>query len=195
MIERLVLASANPEKVAELVELLGDRYRIEPRPADLADTVEDGDTLEDNAAKKAREVAAHSGRTALADDTGLFVTALGGAPGVRTGRYAGERASDADNVAKLLSELAGAADRSATFRTVIAVADPDGAVRFATGEVAGRITEVPRGEDGFGYDPVFAPVEGDGRTFAEMGTSAKHRLSHRARALGAMIELLEQPER
>lgn len=189
----LVLASANPGKVAELRDLLGDRYSVEPRPEDLAETIEDGDTLEANATKKAVEVAAHTGRVALADDTGLFVTALDGEPGVRTARYAGENADSEANVAKLLVALADADtdDRTAEFRTVIALAPADGGeVLLARGSVVGRIAESRRGERGFGYDPVFAPVEGDGRTFAEMSIEEKHGFSHRARALQAMLDLL-----
>ncbi|MGI9598943.1 MAG: RdgB/HAM1 family non-canonical purine NTP pyrophosphatase [Acidimicrobiales bacterium] len=188
---RVVVASSNPDKIAELVELLGDRYAVEPRPPDLAETIEDGDTLEANAEKKAVEVRDHTGTTALADDTGLFVDALNGRPGVRTGRYAGEQATSADNVAKLLAELAGVEDRRAEFRTVIAVAMAGGEVHLATGVVAGRIAGEVGGADGFGYDPVFIPDEDDGRTFAEMAPDEKHRISHRARALGAMFRMLD----
>ncbi len=190
---KLVVASANPGKVAELVDLLGDRYQLGPRPLDLPETVEDGDTLEANAIKKASEVAAHTGAPALADDTGLFVAALGGAPGVRTARYAGEEASDADNRTRLLAELIDhrePTERAAVFRTVMALVEPDGSSVVAEGEVAGTITVGPRGQRGFGYDPVFAPDEGDGRTFAEMSMEEKQRYSHRARALGALAKQL-----
>lgn len=199
---RLVVASANPGKIAELVELLSDerlngpglahRYSVEPRPDGLADTIEDGDTLEANATKKATEVATFSGATALADDTGLFVDALDGAPGVRTARYAGEDATNAENVAKLLRELDGDENRGARFRTVIALAEPDGSVRLATGTVEGTIATEAVGDGGFGYDPVFIPVEGDGRAFAEMTSAEKHEISHRGRALRALIEQLAQ---
>ncbi len=190
----LVVASTNQAKIAELIELLGDRFSIESRPTDLADTVEDGETLEANAAKKAREVAAHTGMWTLADDTGLFVGPLAGRPGVHTARYAGPGATDADNVAKLLDELAGVADRQAEFRTVIALALPDGVVHLAEGAVVGRIAERAVGGGGFGYDPVFVPDEGDGRTFAEMGSVDKGRISHRGRALRAMLELIDRLE-
>ncbi len=193
---RLVVASANPAKIAELVDLLGGRYAIEPRPPELADTVEDGDTLEANALKKAREVASFSGVAALADDTGLFVDALEGRPGVHTARYAGESATSEQNVARLLAELDGLGDpagRSAAFATVIALVEPDGTSTVAQGRVAGRIASAPRGEGGFGYDPVFVPLEGDGRTFAEMTPDEKHRYSHRARALQALLHQLAAP--
>ncbi len=193
---RLVVASANPAKIAELVDLLGGRYAIEPRPPELAGTVEDGDTLEANALKKAREVASFTGVAALADDTGLFVDALEGRPGVHTARYAGESATSEQNVARLLAELDGLGDpagRSAAFATVIALVEPDGTSTVAQGRVAGRIASAPRGEGGFGYDPVFVPLEGDGRTFAEMTPDEKHRYSHRARALQALLHQLAAP--
>lgn len=192
----LVVASTNQGKIAELTDMLVDRYTVLGRPDDLPDTVEDGDTLEANASKKAIEVASHTGTDALADDTGLFVDALDGRPGVWTARYAGEDATDADNVAKLLGELADRcpADdpdaRSAAFRTVIALATPDGQVRLATGEVGGLIAAEPRGDGGFGYDPVFVPVEGDGRSFGQMTMGEKKTYSHRARALAALVDLL-----
>ena len=190
-----MLASANPKKVAELEALLGDQVDVRPRPSDLADVVEDGATLEDNAALKARAVAHFSGALALADDTGLFVDALGGRPGVRSARYAGEPPDDQANVAKLLAELdqAGAAtrqQRSARFRTVIALAAPDGSVQVVDGTCEGWIAEEPRGSAGFGYDPVFVPADGDGRTFAEMSAGEKASVSHRARALAAAVPLL-----
>lgn len=188
-----MLASANPGKVAELADLLGDRYRVLARPDDLAGTDEDGETLEANALKKAREVVDHVGHDALADDTGLFVEALGGRPGVRTARYAGPEASDGDNRALLLEELAGREGpvaRRAEFRTVVALVRANGSTVVAEGRVAGSIAAAPRGERGFGYDALFVPVEGDGRTFAEMSLDEKHRFSHRARALAALLDRL-----
>ncbi len=189
-----MVASSNQGKIAELIELLGDRYEVAPRPAELAETVEDGDTLEANAHKKADEVTAFTGAAALADDTGLFVTALDGRPGVHTARYAGvdgDRAeSDRANIEKLLHELQGANDRSAEFRTVMAMTEPDGQVTMATGIVKGRIAEAVTGEGGFGYDPLFIPDESDGRTFAEMTRADKGLISHRGRALRALLEQL-----
>ena len=159
---RLVLATANLGKIAELAALLGDRYQVEARPVDLAETVEDGDTLEANARKKATEVAVHAGAMALADDTGLFVDALDGRPGVHSARYAGPEGDAGANLAKLLDEMApvAAAARTARFRTVIAVAWPDGREMLVEGSVEGTVLAEPRGGGGFGYDPVFAPRRG-----------------------------------
>ncbi|MFV0524076.1 MAG: RdgB/HAM1 family non-canonical purine NTP pyrophosphatase [Acidimicrobiales bacterium] len=193
---RLVLATANQGKVAELVGLLGHRYQVEPRPADLPETVEDGDSLDANARKKAIEVAGRTRTLALADDSGLFVDALGGRPGVHTARFAGEHATSADNVAALLAamvDLREGPDRSARFVTVIAMAWPGGEVRTVQGEVAGVIVRRPAGDNGFGYDPVFSPDEGDGRTFAEMSPEEKQAISHRARAVAAAVDLLDGP--
>lgn len=189
----LTLATANAGKVTELVALLGDRYDIRPRPADLPETVEDGDTLEANAAKKAREVLAACGTLAVADDSGLFVAALGGRPGVHTARYAGPDATHEQNIDLLLAELAAhpdPADRAAEFRTVIVAAWPGGREVVVSGRVPGVITAARRGDDGFGYDPVFVPDEGDGRTFAEMTLAEKNRISHRARAIQALLAAL-----
>jgi XTP/dITP diphosphohydrolase len=131
-----------------------------------------------------------TGLPALADDTGLEVTALDGAPGVRTARFAGEPPNDANNRAKLLRDLAGAADRSARFRTVAILVFPDGRELVAEGVCDGVIADAERGDRGFGYDAVFVPREGDGRTFAEMTIADKHALSHRGRAFRALAESL-----
>ena len=193
----LVVASANPDKVAELVDLLGDRYDVRPRPADAPETIEDQDSLEGNAVKKAIEIAEFTGFSALADDTGLFVEALDGRPGVYSARYAGENASYDDNVDKLLAELEGAEaverdDRRAEFRTAVALINPDGTGAVGEGSIAGAIVAERRGASGFGYDPVFEPDEGEGRTFAEMSPDEKAELSHRARALHALEEGLRR---
>ena len=193
----LVVASANPDKVAELVELLGDRYDVRPRPTDAPETFEDQDSLEGNAVKKAIEIAEFTGFSALADDTGLFVEALDGRPGVYSARYAGENASYDDNVDKLLSELADAeaierAERRAEFRTAVALINPDGTGAVGEGSIAGVIVGERRGASGFGYDPIFEPDEGEGRTFAEMSPEEKVELSHRARALHALEEGLRR---
>lgn len=166
-----------------MVALLGDRYEVVPRPVDAPETVEDADSLEGNAIKKAGEIAQFTQMDALADDTGLFVDALDGRPGVYSARYAGESASYGDNVAKLLGELDGAVDRRAEFRTVVALIRPDGTGVTGEGAVVGRIAESPRGSNGFGYDPVFEPEEAEGPTFAELSSDEKHELSHRARAM------------
>lgn len=183
---RLVVASANPDKVRDLVDLLGDRYEVVARPTEAPETIEDADTLDGNAIKKAAEIAAFCGEAALADDTGLFVAALDGRPGVYSARYAGENVSYRDNVTKLLQELAGVEDRRAEFRTVVALIYPDGTGVTGEGAVSGVITETARGANGFGYDPVFEPDEGPGLTFGEMSSAEKHELSHRARAIESL---------
>ena len=165
-----------------------------PRPPGLPDVEETGETLEDNARLKAAAVAEASGEAAIADDTGLCVDFLGGAPGVRTSRFAGEDATYADNVAHLLRALAGVptGERTARFRTVAVARWPDGREVRAEGVVEGVIAAEARGDAGFGYDPVFVPLEGEGRTFAEMAPEAKHRLSHRGRALRSLAEALSR---
>ncbi len=190
----VMLATANPDKVVELEELLGDRFDVQPRPVDLAETIEDEDSLEGNAIKKATEVAQATGAWALADDTGLFVDALDGAPGVHTARYAGPEATYEQNVDLLLASLVDVEpdDRTATFRTVVALIGPDGAGLTAEGAVEGYIAAQRLGSGGFGYDPVFEPIEGDGRTFSEMSRDEKHELSHRSRALAALDTALAQ---
>ncbi len=200
---RLVLATANPHKAEEIAGLLPG-VELVPRPAAAGDVEETEDTLEGNARLKARAVARVAGEPAVADDTGLEVDALGGRPGVWAARYAGEDATYADNVAKLLDELARVADepgpgagrrarraRRARFRTVALVAWPDGREVIADGVVEGHIATEARGRGGFGYDPVFVPAGGDGRTFAQMTRDEKAAVSHRGRALRALAaELL-----
>jgi XTP/dITP diphosphohydrolase len=193
---RLVLASANPDKAKEIVAVLSASLPVEllPRPADVPDVVEDADTLLGNARLKARALVAATGTAAVADDTGLEVDALGGAPGVYSARYAGEDVTYADNVAKLLRELAalgdGGGERRARFLTVALAAFPDGSEVWAEGVLPGTITTAERGTNGFGYDPVFVPEDGDGRTFAEMQPEEKDAVSHRGRAFRALAEAL-----
>jgi XTP/dITP diphosphohydrolase len=187
---RLVCASANPDKVTEIAAILGPDVELLPRPDVVPDVVEDADSLEGNARLKATAIATAAGEPALADDTGLEVAALGGAPGVYAARYSGPGATYADNRAKLLAELAGQPDRRARFRTVAMVAWPDGTELAAEGVCDGTIAEQERGDRGFGYDPVFVPVDGDGRTFAEMTDAEKNALSHRARALRNLVSVL-----
>jgi len=191
---RLVLASANPDKAAEISAILcsgaasvADLVLV-PRPVTVPDVDETGTTLLENARLKAIAIAAATGEAAVADDTGLVVDALDGAPGVFSARFAGEAATYADNVAKLLAELAGVAPerRTARFETVALVRWPDGREVAATGAVEGVIATAASGDGGFGYDPVFVPVEGDGRTFAELAPEEKHALSHRGRAFRAL---------
>jgi XTP/dITP diphosphohydrolase len=189
---KLVLATANPDKAQELAGLL-EGFDVRPRPADLPDVEETEDTLEGNARLKAVAVCEATGELAVADDTGLEVDALGGRPGVYAARYAGPGATYADNVAKLLEELAGvpARARTARFRTVAIARFPDGREIVAEGTVDGTIAEMATSQDGFGYDPVFVPAAGDGRTFAQMSRAEKATVSHRGRALRALAaELL-----
>jgi XTP/dITP diphosphohydrolase len=190
---QLVVASANPHKVAEITGILdaaGLRIELVARPPEVAEVVEDGPTLEDNARLKAIALCDATGLPAVADDTGLEVDALGGAPGVHTARYAGEDASYDDNVRKLVHELRDvpAGERTARFSTVALVRWPDGGEVAAIGTVEGDIVTEARGSGGFGYDPVFRPSEGDGRTFAEMTAEEKHSVSHRGRAFRTLAE-------
>ncbi|MDQ4090272.1 MAG: RdgB/HAM1 family non-canonical purine NTP pyrophosphatase [Actinomycetota bacterium] len=188
---KLVLATANPDKTRELAALL-QGFEVVPRPAGLPDVDETEDTLEGNARLKAVAVMQATGEPAVADDTGLEVDALGGWPGVYAARYAGPGATYADNVAKLLEELAGVAGaaRTARFRTVAVARFPDGREVVAEGWVRGTIADAPAGEGGFGYDSVFVPAGGDGRTFAQMSQAEKAAVSHRGRALRALAAQL-----
>jgi XTP/dITP diphosphohydrolase len=189
-----VLASANPDKAKEIEEILGSGVTLLPRPAWVGEVEETGDTLLENARLKARALVEATGQAAIADDTGLEVDALGGAPGVFSSRYSGEGATYADNVAKLLAALADAGPgpevRRARFRTVAVAAWTDEREVVCEGVVEGAISSAARGDFGFGYDPVFVPTEGDGRTFAEMTSAEKHRLSHRGRAFRALAARL-----
>ena len=191
---RLVCASANPDKVAEIQDLLRGVAELLPRPDSVGEIVEDSDTLLGNARLKARAICDATGMPAVADDTGLEVDALDGAPGVHTARYAGENATYADNRAKMLEALRGvdALRRTARFRTVAFVAYPDGTERWAEGVCEGVIAEHERGARGFGYDAVFAPRDGNGLTFAEMSLEEKHALGHRGRAFRALAEVLRR---
>lgn len=183
----IVCASANAGKVAELTALLHGHAEFLPRPADIPDVVEDADTAEGNARLKALAVCRATGLPALADDTVLEVDALDGAPGLRTARFAGEHATDAQNRALLLSRLEGVEveRRTARFRTVIVVLWPDGRELVAEGICDGHIATAERGDRGFGYDMLFIPSDGNGQTFAEMSEADKNGLSHRGRAVRA----------
>ena len=199
----ILVATRSTHKLRELRELLGLRAEL----IDLddvgidAEVVEDGETFEANAAKKARFFASLSGLPTLADDSGLEVDALGGGPGVRTRRYAGENATDEENNVKLLGALAGleAAQRGARYRCVLALAlpelrGPNGGlrIRLTRGTLAGRIAVAPKGDGGFGYDPIFEPaVEKPGaRTLGEWTAEAKNRISHRGKAARRMHGIL-----
>ncbi len=190
-IPKLVIASANPDKVAEIAIVLEGLAVLIPRPEDMPDVIEDGDNLEDNARLKAVAVCEFSGKPSVADDTGLEIDALEGAPGVYSARFAGPDATYQQNVEKVLHDLDGIqiGQRTARFKTVAIVCYPDGRELISKGTVEGCIALNPSGGEGFGYDPIFVPVEGDGSTFAQMGEE-KHRFSHRGRAfrnLGYML--------
>ena len=192
---RLVCASANPHKVAEIAALLTGVVELLPRPADVAEVVEDAGTLEGNARLKAAAICAATGLPAVSDDTGLFVDALDGEPGVETAYYAGPNATYAENRAKLLHALEGVSRRTARFRTAVMVVRPDGSELLVQGVCEGSIAVRERGERGFGYDPLFIPADGaDGRpndlTFSEMSEADKNAISHRGRAFGSLVAAL-----
>jgi XTP/dITP diphosphohydrolase len=222
----LVLATGNPDKARELSELLSDALdrvlvsapvTVDDRPIgfvvehperfqstlasvtaldEAPDVEEIGTTLEENARIKARGVGTALGMLAVADDTGLEIDALDGAPGVYAARYAGPAATYADNVAKALRELDGVPPlrRTARFATVVVARAPSGDELVVRGEVEGLITTEPHGTNGFGYDSIFEPLEGDGRTFAQMSADEKHALSHRGRALRALVARVKEAE-
>ena len=191
----LVLATRNRHKGAELAAILAGLpicIRTMDEFPDVPDVIEDGETCEANAVKKARAVAEATGLLAVADDTGLEVDALGGRPGVYAARYAGPQATYEDNCRKLLKELAGVPldRRTARFVTVAALAAPSEKVQVTTGRLDGLITEAQAGEQGFGYDPVFY-VPDLGKTLAELSSEQKNRISHRAKAFAQVRELLQ----
>ena len=191
----LVLATRNRHKGAELAAILADlhiRIRTMEEFPEVPEVVEDGDTCEANAIKKARAVSDATGLLAVADDTGLEVDALGGRPGVYAARYAGVQATYEDNWRKLLVEMAGVPRdrRTARFVTVAAVASPSEKVQVTTGRLDGLITEEPAGARGFGYDPIFYVPE-LGKTLAELSGEEKNRVSHRAKAFAQVRKLLQ----
>jgi XTP/dITP diphosphohydrolase len=191
---KLLLATRNKDKIKEIKAILKD-LDIEIISAgdvpDLPEVIEDKDTIAANAIKKAVECAAFSGFFALADDTGLFVSALAGEPGVFSSRYAGENCSYSDNRQKLLEEMKGKIDRKAEFRTVAAFASPKGLISTAEGVVAGEITFEEIGSDGFGYDPIFRAEE-TGKTFGEMSLHYKEAISHRGRAIRKIVQKINE---
>ena len=187
---RVVCASANSHKVAEIFDLMGGVLDLVARPTDLGETQETESTLVGNARLKAVAVCRATGLPALADDTGLEVDALNGAPGVLTARFAGVGATDAQNRAKLLNELLGK-PRTARFRTIALLRFNDDHEIIAQGVCEGLIAESQSGERGFGYDALFIPSFGDGRTFAEMSIEEKHLLSHRGLAFRSLAKSLE----
>jgi XTP/dITP diphosphohydrolase len=189
LVSHVVIASKNEHKIVEILDVLessGLEFEL-INDADWPDVDETEPTLEGNALLKARAVRDHTGYSVIADDTGLEVHALGGAPGVVSARYAGEDATYDDNVTKLLEEMDGVLDRAAQFRTVMVLIDDDGEEIVVEGIMEGAITRERRGSNGFGYDPVFEVGE---RTFAEMSTPEKNKISHRARALRALAAVM-----
>lgn len=191
---RLVVASANPDKAAEIAEILepvlAGRVELLPRPAEVPEVEEDGGSFEANARLKARALCAATGLAAVADDSGLEVDALDGAPGVDSAYFAGPSASYAENVARLLADLEGIEERQARFRTVALVAFPDGGELTAEGRCPGQVAAAPRGGGGFGYDPVFVADDAGGRTFGELAPEEKHARSARGRAFRALAAQL-----
>ncbi len=188
----LVCASANSHKYSEMAQILSGVVNLIPRPPEIPDVVEDANTLEGNARLKATAIRASTGCPAVADDTGLEVDALGGAPGIFSARYAGENATYEENVSKLLEEMSQVTGegRSARFRTVALIVWEDGAETITEGVVEGVIAETPSGKGGFGYDSVFIPSSGEGKTFAEMSDEEKNDISHRGVAFRKLKELL-----
>ena len=178
---RLVLATRNEHKLRELGEIL-DGVALEPLAEDVELPPETGETFAENALIKARFAATATGRPAIADDSGIEAAALGGGPGVRSARYAGETASDGENLDKLRAEVPPGT--GLRYVCVVAFVEPGEEERVAEGRCEGRMADAPRGERGFGYDPVFVPADGDGtRTMAELSDEEKDRISHRGRAV------------
>lgn len=188
----LIIASNNKHKIREIKNILGSRFeniRSLSEAGITHETVEDGTTFLENAYKKAREISEISGVAALADDSGICVDALDGAPGIYSARFAGgcfEHSNDEDNNALLLKKLEGKKNRGAHYTAAVVIAYPDGSHIEAEGHLYGEITAASRGEGGFGYDPLFVPV-GESRTVAEMSDEEKNKISHRARALEALL--------
>ncbi len=190
-----VLATANPHKTEEIRRVLADfDLELLPRPSDVPDVDETDDTLQGNALLKAHALCDATGHPAVADDTGLFIDALDGRPGVHSARFAGRGASFEDNVNKVLLELGGVKepDRTARFRTVIAAVYPDGESWWVEGVLEGTVLRERRGEHGFGYDPIFAPLGEGGRSLAELSSDEKNAISHRGNALRAFAAKLRE---
>lgn len=189
---KLIIASNNKHKIHEIKKILGTKFgeilSLSEAKIDH-ETVEDGETFIDNAFKKAREIARISGCASLADDSGICVDALDGAPGVYSARFSGVHGNDEDNNKLLLEKLDGVSDRGAHYTCAVALVYPDGREIFAEGYMYGSITEAPRGSAGFGYDPLFVP-KGKTCTVAEMTEDEKNAISHRKNALSALLEKL-----
>jgi XTP/dITP diphosphohydrolase len=194
-----LLASRNDHKLKELSALLAP-HTVAAIPRDVVLPEETGSTFAANALTKARSAMKASGRAALGaalgEDSGIAVRALGGEPGIRSARYAGEGASDRDNLVKLLEAMKGVEDRQAEYVSVLALVDPDGGERLFEGRCSGRLTDRPRGSGGFGYDPIFVPSEGPGDelTMAELSAEQKNEISHRGRAARLLLDWLTASE-
>jgi XTP/dITP diphosphohydrolase len=187
---RLVLASRNAHKLRELNLLLAP-HELVPLPGSVELPPETGATFAENALVKARTAARATGTPAVADDSGIEAAALGGAPGIYSARYAGEGASDAENLLKLLGEVPPGGDTRVAYVCALAIVEPGGHERVVEGRCGGRLTHEPRGEGGFGYDPAVVPDDyADGRTMAELSVAEKDAISHRGRAARALLELL-----
>ena len=186
----LVLATRNPHKLREFEPLLAP-HRVLPLPDDVELPPETGETFAENAAVKARTAAEATGMTAVADDSGIAAAALGGRPGVRSARYAGQNATDEENLAKLLREVPDD-DRRVAYVCALACAEPDGRVHMVEGRCEGVLANEPRGSGGFGYDPAFVPDDlDDGRTMAELSQDDKDAISHRGRAVRELLAWLQ----
>lgn len=189
---RVVVATRNDHKLRELGEIL-DEFELVPLPDEVELPPEDGETFEENALDKARAAHAATGMAAMADDSGISATALGGRPGPRSARFAGPDATDEENLSLLLSELEQAEDRSVAYVAALAYVDGDGNERVVEGRCEGTLATEPRGTGGFGYDPAFVPVDtgpDDERTMAELDPDEKHAISHRGRAARKLAEEL-----
>ena len=189
--QRLLLATRNAHKTREVREILGDGWMVEDLSVlpDLPEVEETGETFQANADLKALAASPHYDGWVLADDSGLEVDVLEGAPGVRSARFAGDRADMAANRALLIKKMRGQVNRAARFRCMLALAKNGEVVRTFSGTIEGSIVDAERGQGGFGYDPLFVPEDGT-RTFAEMSAEEKHALSHRGRALRTAVEYL-----
>ncbi len=184
---RILLATGNAHKLEEVQEILGPTHTVDAQDTGVDET---GATFEENALLKARALAAATGELAVADDSGIEIDHLGGAPGISSARWTAR----GDWIPRVLRELEGVDPAGRTCRYVCAAAAvwPDGREVVVRGEVEGIVVDAPRGEGGFGYDPIVAPVEGDGRTFGEMTADEKHAISHRARAFRSLVPLLSR---
>lgn len=187
---RVLLSTGNPHKVEEVARILGEGWTVTSQDPDVEET---GTTFEENALLKARAVSGMTGRLAVADDSGIEIDALGGRPGIHSARWTEE----SDWIPRVLRELDGVTGEARSARYVAAAAAvwPDGWEVVVRGVVEGHVREEPRGAGGFGYDPIFVPAEGDGRTFAEMDPEEKHGISHRGRAFRQLVEHLDRGAR